>query len=92
MTSKTLVHGKTCPIDFIGFFADQKMGFGPALVRCLVRLVQAGPKRTKISQTYENTRKKADQVWTKTGPSTVLVRSPRFSRKSAGGSGSGPKP
>jgi hypothetical protein len=64
--------------------ADQKGG----LVRCLVRLVRSGPNRTKILQGFENQQLKPDQVWTKIGPRTVLVRSPRPFR-AGGESGSG---
>lgn len=47
------------------------------LVRGLVRLVQLGPNRTKTLQPYENKPEKADQIWTKFGPRTVLDRHPR---------------
>jgi hypothetical protein len=63
--------------------ADQK----GCLVRCLVRLVRSGPNRTKILQGFENKQIKPDQIWTKSGPRTVLVRSPRLFR--AGGESGG---
>lgn len=85
MTPKTLGPSKSWAFDFIGFFPDQKQGLGPALVRVLVRLVRTGPNWTKNPEAYENKRKKLDQDWTKTGPVTVLVRSPRFLRKARAG-------
>jgi len=85
MNPKTLGPDKNRAFDFIGFFPDQKHPLGPALVRVLVRLVQPWSAWSKISEVSESKSKKLDQNWTKTGPSTVLVRSPGFLRKAGAG-------